>query len=281
MISTFRSSILIPHSRPSCSARPVPNPPSVVGLSDIGKARTRNEDSLCLLPELGVAVVADGMGGHPGGDIASRIAAEASASVLADARKSARADDAPTSLRQAMARSVAAAHDRIRWYGLEEPELNGMGTTLTALVVDVDSATYVLGHVGDSRAYLFRGGELTQLTRDDTWVQERVDADQLTPEQARNHPFGHLLTQCLGLEEPPIPHIIDGSVAAGDTYLLCTDGLVGMLADGELRRILNDQLAGNGVSDPADAPVRALLDAANAAGGYDNITAALVRVHDS
>lgn len=281
MISTFRSPIPVPPTTPRRPDFPVPKPPSVVGLSDIGKARTRNEDSLYLLPELGVAVVADGMGGHPGGDIASRIAAEVAAQVLANARAQASGDVAPSRLREAMSRSIVAAHQRIRSHGLDEPELEGMGTTLTALLVDVDSATYVLGHVGDSRAYLFRGGKLSQLTRDDTWVQERVDAAQLTPEQARNHPFGHLLTQCLGLEEPPVPHITDGAVAAGDTYLLCTDGLVGMLDDGELERILREQTHGNGVGDAAEAPVRALLDAANAAGGYDNITAAIVRVGDA
>lgn len=281
MISTFRSPIPVPPTRSNRSNPQVPKPPSVVGLSDIGKARTRNEDSLYLLPELGVAVVADGMGGHPGGDIASRIAAEAAAQVLATAHTHAAAEDAPIPLREAMTRSIIAAHERVRSHGLEEPELNGMGTTLTALVVDIDSATYVLGHVGDSRAYLYRDGKLTQLTRDDTWVQERLDADQLTPEQARNHPFGHLLTQCVGLEEPPIPHITDGPVAEGDTYLLCTDGLVGMLDDGDLERILSEQARGNGFAGGAEAGVQALLDAANAAGGYDNITAAIVRIGDA
>lgn len=257
--------------------------PIVVGLSDIGKARARNEDSLCLLPERGVAVVADGMGGHPGGDVASRIAAEVAAKVLAEAAvPTARGEDATLRLRTAMSRSVVAAHEAIRAHGREQPELDGMGTTLTAMIVDPASGGYVLGHVGDSRAYLFRDGRLTQLTRDDTWVQERVEAAQLTPEQARRHPFGHLLTQCLGLDDPPVPHILGGKVAPGDAYLLCTDGLVGMLDDPELERILAEHLWENGGSSErareVDAPVRALLDAANDAGGHDNITAALVRI---
>ena len=234
---------------------------------------------MCLLPALGVAVVADGMGGHPGGDVASRVAAEIAAKVLGETcEEEAPEEGATTRLRAAMSKSVVQAHEGIRDRGREEPELDGMGTTLTAMVVDIESLTYVLGHVGDSRAYLFRDGGLTQLTRDDTWVQERIEADQLTPEQARQHPFGHLLTQCLGLEEPPVPHILDGSIQAGDAYLLCTDGLVGMLDDYELERILSEQLSANGPASDDPAPVQALLDAGNEAGGHDNITAAIIRI---
>lgn len=256
-------------------------PTSLFGLSDIGRVRLRNEDSFCVLPALGVAVVADGMGGHPGGDVASQIAAEVTATVLSETlEKDAHGEDASTRMRAAMSRSVAEAHEGIRARGQEDAELIGMGTTLTALVVDVPSLTYVIGHVGDSRAYLFREGKLEQLTRDDTWVQDRVEAEQLTPEQARRHPFGHLLTQCLGLEAPPTPHILEGSIRAGDTYLLCTDGLVGMLEDDELERILSEQFSSNGTRSEDPAPVQALLDAANEAGGHDNITVAIVRIHD-
>lgn len=267
-------------NRASRVAHHVSSTPSVVGLSDIGRTRARNEDSLFVVPHLGVAVVADGMGGHPGGDVASRIAAETAAHVLVEAL-ALPPEKQPVSahMRDAMSRSVERAHQGIRAQGLETPELDGMGTTLTAMVVDVASLTYVLGHVGDSRAYRFRGGELVQLTRDDTWVQERIEAQQLTPEEGRHHPFGHLLTQCLGLDEPPVPHILDGDVEPGDAYLLCTDGLVGMLDDEQLTAILADHLARNG-SAGDEAPVRALLDAANEAGGHDNITAALVHFRE-
>lgn len=229
-----------------------------------------------MAPEQGVAVVADGMGGHPGGDVASRIAAEMAAKVLTEAAGTGRADDPVTHMRTAMARSVVSAHEAIRAQGRRDPELSGMGTTLTAMIVDASAGRYVLGHVGDSRAYLFRDGRLTQLTRDDTWVQERVEASQLTPAQARRHPFGHLLTQCLGLDDPPIPHIRGGEIEEGDAYLLCTDGLVGMLEDEEMERILAGHLGSNGEPHDEEAPVRALLEAANEAGGHDNITAALV-----
>jgi PPM family protein phosphatase len=256
----------------------VPNTPLVVGLTDVGQTRTRNEDSLSLIPSLGVAVVADGMGGHPGGNVASRIAAQTAAQVLQEELEGSSPDDPPTRMGAAMTRSVFRAHEEIRAHGAKEPELDGMGTTITALAVDASSDAYVLGHVGDSRAYLFRDGKLTQLTRDDTWVQERVDLDQLTAEQARRHPFAHLLTQCLGLEETPEPHIMHGSVRIGDVYLLCSDGLVGMLEDAQLADILAEKLGANGTPGGGEPAVQALLDAANAAGGYDNITAVLVTI---
>ena len=258
----------------------MPHIPSIVGLTDVGKTRTRNEDSLSLLPELGVAVVADGMGGHPGGDVASRIAASTAAKVLAAelGGEAARFDDPAKRLSVAMRRSVMRAHQEIRAEGERDPDLDGMGTTITALVLDPETDVYVLGHVGDSRAYRFRDGRLTQLTRDDTWVQERVDAQILTPEQARRHPFAHLLTQCLGLDEAPTPHILQGSVEVGDAYLLCTDGLVGMIEDGELEDILVRELGGNGAVSAGEPALQALLDAANEAGGHDNITAVLLAI---
>jgi PPM family protein phosphatase len=259
----------------------LPHSPSLTGLTDIGRTRKRNEDSLSLLPNIGVAVVADGMGGHPGGDVASRIAAETAARLLGEAQERDSADtEVREQLREAMAESFVMAHQEIRARGTVEPELEGMGTTLTAMVVHARSDTYVLGNVGDSRAYLYRCGKLTQLTRDDTWVQDQVDNERITIEAARKHPYSHLLTQCLGLEEPPIPQILDGRVEVGDTYLLCSDGLVGMLEDFEVERILEKELSANGDAGP-DAPssaVKALVDAANSGGGYDNITAALIRI---
>lgn len=234
---------------------------------------------MSLIPDRGVAVVADGMGGHPGGDVASRIAAQTAAKLLLEAQDDASGgEDATERMRAAMSETVLQAHEDIRTQGAEEPELEGMGTTLTAMVIDAASGAYVVGHVGDSRAYLFRDGKLTQLTRDDTWVQERLEAEQLTPDQAKRHPFGHLLTQCLGLEEPPEPHVLQGTVRVGDAYLLCTDGLVGMVDDAELERILADHLSANGGPTEGTGPVQALLDAANEAGGHDNITAALMMI---
>ena len=245
----------------------------------MGKTRTRNEDSWSVVADIGVAVVADGMGGHPGGDVASRIAVETAAGVLReDLAAAARpGEQPPERLGAAMLRSVLRAHEEIRAEGEREPSLDGMGTTITAIAVDPTADLFVLGNVGDSRAYRFRGGELTRLTRDDTWVQERVDAKQLTPEQARRHPFAHLLTQCLGLEDVPKPRITQGSVEVGDAYLLCTDGLIGMIDDSLVAEILGDRLGKNDARG-GEAALEALLAAANDAGGLDNITAVLLEI---
>lgn len=248
-------------------------------MTDVGKTRTRNEDSWAIVQGLGVAVVADGMGGHPGGDVASKIAAATAAEVLQQelAREALAGEAAPDRLSSAMRRSVLRAHEEIRARGTREPELDGMGTTITAFAVDSATDLFVLGNVGDSRAYRYRSGELARLTRDDTWVQERMDAKQLTAEQARRHPFAHLLTQCLGLEDVPKPRITEGTVQVGDIYLLCTDGLVGMVDDATLAGILAAEIDANGERSD-ERTLRALLDAANDAGGYDNITAVLVTI---
>ena len=255
----------------------MPHKPSVFGLTDLGRTRTRNEDSWACVAGLGIAVVADGMGGHPGGDVASRIATDTAVRILGEeSERTARGGEGLSErMSAAMHRSMLTAHEAIRARGEAEPELDGMGTTMTAIVVDAELDLFVMGHVGDSRGYRFRAGELTRLTTDDTWVQERVDARQLTPEQARRHPFAHLLTQCLGLEDAPKPRITQGSVEPGDAFLLCTDGLVGMIEESRLEEILSEGL---GESRDVERTLRALIDAANDAGGYDNVTAVLMTI---
>jgi len=166
-----------------------------------------------------------------------------------------------------------AAHIAIQARGEAEPALAGMGTTVTAMAIDALSGNFGIGHVGDSRAYRLREGELLQLTRDDTWVQERVEHEDLTPEQAKRHPFGHLLTQCVGLDDAPEPHVVTGQVQAGDLYLLCSDGLVGMLEDEALVDLLRE-----GSGEGPRTIAQRLVDAANKNGGLDNITAALLIV---
>ena len=256
----------------------MPHTATLIGLSDIGRARTRNEDSLALVPSKGIAVVADGMGGHPGGDVASRIAAVRTAEMLEERLGPGpfAEQDLSARMRGAMMESVMSAHRAIRKACTEDEDLEGMGTTLTVMALDLDSNRYALGHVGDSRAYRFRAGELSQLTRDDTWVQERVEAEELTPEQARNHPFSHILTQCVGLPDAPTPHILDGTAQADDVYLLCSDGLVGMLEDEDIAHILLEQLGDASHAEGLEAAAAALVAAANEAGGYDNVTVALM-----
>lgn len=254
------------------------------GVSDIGRVRKRNEDSMCLTPALGIAVIADGMGGHPGGDVASRIAATTVAASLE--RHFTSLEDAVSSdshrsaaqLDRAMVESVHSAHAAVRAEAEERSELSGMGTTITALAIDAGTGIFAVGHVGDSRAYRLRGGRLTALTRDDTWVQTQVDAARMTAEQARHHPFGHILTQCLGLEDEPYPHVLTGDVMANDAYVLCTDGLVGMVEDADMAATLLQRLGGAGGAGRGEAAARALVEKANELGGYDNVTVVIALV---
>jgi protein phosphatase len=253
---------------------------TITGLTDIGPVRARNEDHLVLLVDLGVAVVADGMGGHPGGDVASRIAAQSVARRLRELLASTADGEHRTAsvMGHAMAESVLDAHALVRLEATRQPGLARMGTTVTALAMDQSGGVYAIGHVGDSRAYLLRDGKLRQLTRDDTWVQQRVDAGHLTVEQGRRHPFGHLLAQCVGQEQTPEPQIIVGTALRGDVYLLCTDGLTGVLEPSRLEQLFQDHLLGEDAEATPEAVVRILLDQAKARGATDNITAALVLV---
>lgn len=254
------------------------------GVSHIGRIRTRNEDTMSLVPGLGIAVVADGMGGHPGGDVASQLAATTVAAALerflTAGNGSGTADPHGTAGRmdRAMVQSVLSAHEAVRTHGEGRPELTGMGTTLTALVVDRSTGMLAVGHVGDSRAYRLRRGKLFPLTRDDTWVQAQVEAARLTPEQARSHPFGHVLTQCLGLDDAPYPHVFTATAEGGDVYMLCTDGLVGMMDDEEILGTMTAALAAASGDERGEAAARALVQEANDRGGHDNVTVVMVLV---
>lgn len=244
------------------------------GLSDVGRVRTRNEDALALEPDRGLAVVADGMGGHPAGDVASRIAADTAVERLSDLLATDGEWDDGRGER--MREAVHAANDRVLREAETHPEQRGMGTTLTVLFVDPRAGRFLVGHVGDSRAYVYRDGALEQITRDHTWVQERVEAGDLPPEVARTHPMGHMLTQALGTQPDVDVQVTDGDAPPGSLFLVCSDGLVGMLADHEVEAILRDE-------EPADAEAlertaERLVADANGEGGTDNITVALLRV---
>jgi PPM family protein phosphatase len=233
------------------------------GRTDTGLVRARNEDAMLQRPERGLFAVADGMGGHAGGDIASRIAVD-----ILDERTATVARDVAAELEAAL----RAGHEAILKAAAADSALTGMGTTLTALSLGGDNGRCVIAHVGDSRAYRYHGGTLEQLTRDQTWVQEQIDAGLLSPRQARRHPYSAMLTGALGIAEVELEvETVELEPRPGEVYLLCTDGLVARLEDEDLTRILSE-------SDDLDAAAQALIDAANAAGGPDNITVALVRI---
>ncbi len=236
------------------------------GRTDRGRSRDRNEDALLQRPARGLAAVADGMGGHAAGDIASRIAID----VVDDRSAHLPEGDTAGYLRD----TVAEAHEAILRAAHADPELEGMGTTLTLLRLQPDGKKGVIAHVGDSRAYRWRGGALEQLTRDQTWVQQQIEAGRLSPEAARHHPFSAMLTCALGIADVDLDvQIIDAEPRPGDVFLVCSDGLTAALTDEAIRQVLLEH-------EDVDSAARRLVDAANEEGGPDNITVALVRVED-
>ena len=229
--------------------------------TDVGRVRPTNEDSaLCFAP--GVAVVADGMGGRAAGEDASSLLVQTVREVLERAPRPWGED----ALRQA----VVLANERILAEAEKYPACEGMGTTAT-LVSYADAeetdGEAVWAHVGDSRMYLLRGGELRQITRDHSYVEGLVESGSITEAEARKHPRKNVLTRAVGVE--PDVEVDTGRLALqkGDTLLLATDGLTNMVEDADIARIL--------LEHPKD-PAYALGTAANDAGGRDNITAVVV-----
>jgi len=235
-------------------------------LSDVGRVRADNEDSVFVAPEAGTFVLADGMGGHRAGEVASRLAAETIGQWLTDEGRAGSFRERRAFITAAFAeagRQIVLAESR-------EPAYRGMGTTATALHLS-GAGGYVVGHIGDSRAYRFRGGELERLTRDHSWVQEQVDSGLIPPERAWGHPRSHLLTRALSAVESPVPDLYDGELRNGDLFLLASDGLTDMLPDPRIDAVLQEY------EEIEEAAAR-LVEEANAAGGADNVTVLLVRV---
>jgi protein phosphatase len=233
---------------------------SAAGTSDPGKKRTSNEDSLLELPEKMLYAVADGMGGHAAGEVASRIAVD----TLADAYRANHFEGRkyPDLPRRAgeLAQAIQEANRRIWERAREETRLNGMGTTLVGALFSLNKERLYIGHVGDSRCYRLRGSALTQLTADHT-----LGALGLTGQYADR------LARVLGAEPAVTIDVVTARIDEGDTYLLCSDGLSKMASDEDIREVLST------ASSPDDA-VRGLVEKANAAGGKDNITVIVVRV---
>ncbi len=227
--------------------------------ADTGLQRRANEDSYFVRSPL--FVVADGMGGAQAGEVASGLAAETFARGLTD-------DGTPE---QRLEERVREANRAIHTRQQDDRSLHGMGTTITAAYLDGDELS--LAHVGDSRAYLLRDGELTRLTRDHTLVEELVRRGELTEQEAAEHPQRSIITRALGPEEDVDIDLLTHRVHAGDVLLLCSDGLTGMIDEHEVQEILQ------GAPSLADAG-RGLVQAANQAGGRDNITVVLFRLED-
>lgn len=230
------------------------------GKSDVGKIRPGNEDALLIEPARGLFAVADGMGGHAAGEVASRMAVEFLKQWVPERP--------PTNPPQTLRRVVEMAGRAIHTAGAEQPELQGMGTTLTALWIPDDEL--ILAHVGDSRGYRLRGGKLEQLTEDHSWVEEQVRAGQLTREEARSHALKNIITRSLGYEPEVEVDVLIEELREGDLYLLCSDGLSGPVPDPLIEE--------TALALPPERLSEALVDLANDQGGPDNVTVVVVHV---
>jgi protein phosphatase len=232
--------------------------------TDRGQLRSNNEDTYLVRARQGVFAVADGMGGHAAGEVASRLAIDSVAQLPVSA------DIGLRDLRRLLTGAVTRANQTINEDGQRDQAHAGMGTTLTALGFTPDLNTAVLAHVGDSRAYRLRSGRLQQITRDHTWVQEQIDSGALAPAQARSHQYAGVLTRALGTQEDVDVDTVELPVEPGDLFVLCSDGLSGMLADAHIEGILT-------TGSPLPDLARQLIADATAS-GENNITVVLVRV---
>jgi protein phosphatase len=246
------------------------------GLTDRGQLREHNEDSFVVEPVAGLFVVCDGMGGHAGGEVASQIATE----TIQDFISNHRDDDWPfgreedsSEAADLLRNAALLANRRITERIQAEPWLARMGTTMVSALVEADGRCH-LANVGDSRAYLWRGGSLQQLTNDHSWVNEQVLRGLLSRTEAETHPLKNVITRALGARDTLPVDIIESRLEPGDRLLLCSDGLTGMVDDEEITRILGQS------GRPGEEVCRQLVDAANRAGGEDNITVVLVTVSD-
>lgn len=233
------------------------------GCSDCGQVRGHNEDSFRIDSERGLFVVADGMGGHAGGEVASALAVETVFKTLLAGREG----KAASCNAEALQAAIELANTTIYQDARSNPVRKGMGTTLTCMCMG--RCQVYLGHVGDSRAYRLRGHELVQLTRDHTWVDMQVRAGMLSQHDADHDRMRHVLVKSLGTQVGIEPDIMRVDAEPKDRFLLCSDGLSDLVGHDDLR----DILAGQGTLAEVS---RRLVEKANAAGGRDNITAVVI-----
>jgi len=235
---------------------------SAAARSDVGMRRTANEDAYALAPALGLYLVADGMGGHVAGQLASRLAAEHTVEALQLVA------DRSATLTEKLRYCVAAANHHVFATAQGKPEVAGMGTTLVAVLAG--GGRLALAHVGDSRAYLVRSGRIRQLTDDHSLVAELVRRREISPDAAHGHPHRHVLTRAVGVRRSVDPDLAELTPASGDVIVLCSDGLTTHVQDPEIAALVAAE------SDLEEACGR-LVALANARGGEDNVTVALVR----
>jgi protein phosphatase len=244
--------------------------------TDPGLRRSSNEDSYCTRPDLGLFVVADGMGGHVAGEVASRVAVETIQNFIAETAGADKNRTWPFPFEPALSleanRLKAAfrlANRQIANAMADSADLRGMATTASAVLAGRDSAC--VGHVGDSRIYALRAGALHQITDDHSWVEEQVRAGTMTASAARQHPWRNVVTRALSGGNDPEIDTVELSPAAGERFLLCSDGLSGVVPHDHIAQILAED-------GGLDAICEHLVAAANQGGGPDNITVLVLQV---
>ncbi|MET4578328.1 Stp1/IreP family PP2C-type Ser/Thr phosphatase [Ottowia thiooxydans] len=240
-------------------------------LSDVGRHRSNNEDAVLVAAEYGLVVLADGMGGYNAGEVASAMAVDLIASGLTPSLEKTGGVPDVRSLRRAMEVCVSNANRAIFDAARTEENCAGMGTTL--VLAAAHGTSLLIGHAGDSRAYRWREGALMQLTRDHSLLQEQLDSGIITPEEAAVSPHRNLVTRALGVEESVLLDIQTFSILPGDTYLLCSDGLTDMLTDQQIAEVLESV-------PQIELRATRLVERANANGGHDNVTVALMQAEE-
>jgi serine/threonine protein phosphatase PrpC len=244
------------------------------GLTHVGRQRQHNEDSFRVEDDAKLFLVADGMGGHAAGEVASRIAVDSISEFIMHSKT----DDGTwphaydEHFRRSTNRLMAAvrlANTRVLEAMRKDARLRGMGTTVVASLVDGD--IFSVAHVGDSRAYLIRDHQLSRITNDHSWVFEQVQAGMLTEAEAEKHPLRNVITRALGGALQVAPDASEIEARPGDVYLLCSDGLTGMVPEDEILKVVTDS------DGDLKRACQALIEAANEHGGLDNVTAVLVK----
>ena len=243
--------------------------------TDVGQKRQGNEDRFCLDPALGLYVVADGMGGHAAGEVASRLAVETIHEWMgkylsgADAATAGPAAPAGSAEANFLLSSIRLANRIIFDSAKDRPEYAGMGTTVVAVLARGDR--FVLAHVGDSRIYRIRRDDISQISRDHSFVQEQVDSGMMSATEAHQSQYRHMITGALGLKESVDVDLTEQPACPGDVLLLCSDGLSDLLDDEDMLAAVRAH------ADNLDEACRALVDRANSKGGDDNITVLVVQ----
>jgi protein phosphatase len=245
------------------------------GFTDTGLTRQTNQDAFAVDNELGLWIVADGMGGHAGGAIASRIAVD---SLVGTIRAACSTDGSlsiePSKIVDLLTEALSIAHEAIHNEAVQNPELEGMGTTIVVCLLCPGSPSQaVLAHVGDSRAYLLRDRLLQPLTIDHSYVQKLVSQGRITEDEASTHPQRNILLRALGIPGQASPDTSIQPLEPHDELLLCTDGLTKMLREDQILALLTDAQA-----SPADVS-KQLVERANQEGGHDNTTVVLIQPH--